>query len=156
VTETRASSKRENALGKIISRFDGRDKQEERFLNGYAHHTVPPIASAMQQMEEDINQKVQHVEGTIYAIVCAECCEKSNCQHVKDAQKLLNSTIRLPNLFPLTWTYRGWIEKFYLQSTSINAKALEIQQAVGEAGFAQPAMTGFQPWGSEEEAPESD
>jgi len=156
MSETRASSKRETALGKIVSRFDGKNKQEERFLNGYAHHTVPPVCSAVMQVEENINQKVIKAEGTIYQLACAKGCEEKDCKHVKGNQAILNSTISLGNLFPLAWTFKGWIEKFYLQSTSINAKALEIQEEVGKAGFSQPAMTGFQPWGSEEEAPESD
>ena len=152
----RASSKRENALGKIVSRFDGRNKQEERFLNGYAHHSVPPICSAIMQIEQDINMKVAAPEAIITAISCAKGCEKEDCQHIEKASDLLNSTITIDPIFPLKWTFRGWIEKFYSQSTSINAKALDIQQEVGRAGFSQPALTGFQPWGGEEEAPVAD
>ena len=148
--EERASARRESALGKIISRFDGRDKQEERFLNGYAHHTVPPICSAVMQVEQNINQKVERPEGNIYYIECAEGCKELPCKHLKDAGKLLNSTISLKELFDLAWTFKGWVEKFYLQSTSINAKALEIQEEVGKAGFSQPAIPGFQPWGVDE------
>ena len=156
MSEGRASSKRESTLSKIIARFDGRDKQEERFLNGYAHHTVPPICSAIMQVEENINQKVLKPEGTIYEIQCAKGCKDAKCIHERDAAFLLHSTISLGNLFELTWTFKGWIEKFYSQSTSINAKALEIQEEVGKAGFSQAAMTGFQPWGTQEEELESD
>jgi len=149
--EERASAKRESALGKIISRFDGKDKQEERFLNGYAHHTVPPVCSAVMQIEQNINQKVEKPEGTIYALGCAEGCKEIPCKHLTESVELMNSTISMNTLFELAWTFKGWIEKFYLQSTSINAKALEIQEEVGKAGFSQPAIPGFQPWGVEEE-----
>ena len=144
-----ASTKRENALSKIISRFDGRDQQEERFLNGYAHHTVPPICSMAMQLEEQLKSRVAKPEAIITEVAC-------NCKGSCDHQKYVNQTITIPPIFELHYNIRGWVEKFYSQSTSIEAKALEIQKAVGEAGFSQAVQPGFQPWTDDDPDIEAD
>lgn len=144
-----ASTTRESALSKVISRFDGRNKQEERFLNGYAHHTVPPICSMAMQVEEQLKSRVISPEAIIREVVC-NCT--STCKH----QEMIGQTIPIPPIFEIHYNIRGWVEKFYSQSTSIDAKALEIQKAVGEAGFSQAVNPGFQPWTETDEVIEAD
>ena len=66
--------------------------------------------------------------------------------------ELIGQTVSLDRpLFYDSMTGTQWIENFYQESPSINARAREDQVQIGMEAFKQPAFQPFSPFGVEEE-----
>lgn len=137
---------RENTLGMIINNLGFTQTADQRYNNGYAHHTLAVASAFIRAFEERM--------GAFVSVINVEVLDAIKIPDNTDGkpEKLLGRSIVVERpIFENTMTLTRWIENFYQESPSINARAREDQRHIGEQAFRVPAMVGFEPWGQTEE-----
>ena len=143
------SDKRESALSELIGRLGNTQTQDQRYNNGYAHYSLAVHSSFIRSFEMRAHLIISNIEATIIDVTPLEQSERSY-------EHLIGKTISLHRpLFFDTMTMTKWIENFYQESPSINARAREDQVRIGEKAFGIPVMSTWQA-AMEDELPESD
>jgi hypothetical protein len=147
---------RELTLGRIVDNLGSTRDPEQRYNNGYAHHQLAVFTSWIRAFETRMAKFVSNLNMSIIdAQVIPET--KSDFPHKFKREELIGKGITMERpIFDNTMTLTNWIENFYQESPSINARAREDQRSIGENAFQTAAHTGFSPWGHEEESLESD
>ena len=128
---------------------------EQRYNNGYAHHQLAVFTSWMRAFEARMAKFVSHINMKIIEAVEIPDMDQKDSKYSCEELKGKGITVER-SIFDNTMTLTNWIENFYQESPSINARAREDQRSIGENAFQTPAHTGFQPWGHKEAALESD
>lgn len=140
------SAKRESALSEMLGRLGSAQTKDDRYNNGQAHFSLAVFTSWIRAFEARMNQIVSKVEASIIAATAIP--------GRKDAKpdELIGKSISLDQpLFLNSMSLTQWIENFYQESPSINARAREDQVKIGMEAFKTPA---YSTWMSaEEDAP---
>jgi hypothetical protein len=149
---------RELALGRMLDNLGSTSDSEQRYNNGYAHNQLAVFTSWIRAFEK---RMAQFVSVLNMEIIDAVPVEEKNAEPRKNdfskIKELVGKGIVVErSIFDNTMTLTNWIENFYQESPSINARAREDQKEIGINAFGTAAHTGFQPWGSEEQPLDSD
>jgi hypothetical protein len=151
------SALRELTLGKLVDNLGSTSHPEQRYNNGYAHHQLAVFTSWIRAFEYRMAQFVSPINTKIREVVEVPSKDGSEVTHKYKPKDLIGKGYLIDRpIFDNTMTLTNWIENFYQESPSINARAREDQRVIGESGFKTAANSGFQPWGHEEEALTSD
>ena len=144
------SARRENALSEMLKRLGSAETKEERYNNGYAHYSMAGNSAFIRAFEHRQHNQVAQVEAIIR--------EATPIKPEARPEKVIGKVISLGKpLFYDSMTGTQWIENFYQESPSINARARDDQVQIGMEAFKQPAYTPFMAGlGETQEAPESD
>ncbi len=136
-TKENPSALRESALKDLLKRMGASETPDERYNNGYAHHSLAVHSSFARAFEERMATFAEKITMTITQ---AEKIDKDD-KKAGDPEKLVNRsfTINRP-IFENTMTMTRWIENFYQESPSINKIAREDQVAIGTKAFGVPVM----------------
>jgi len=141
------SAKRENALSEMLGRLGSSKTKDERYNNGFAHFSMAGPSSFIRAFELRQHKQVGKIEATILESIPVK---QENTQ--EEFKSLKGRTISLNKpLFYDSMTGTQWIENFYQESPSINARARDDQVQIGMEAFKQPAFTPYSPFGVEEE-----
>ena len=145
------SAKRENALSEMLGRLGSSKTKDERYNNGFAHFSMAGPSSFIRAFELRQHKLVGRVEGIITEVTpVTEEAKKV------DPSTLIGRSISINKpLFYDSMTGTKWIENFYQESPSINARARDDQVQIGMEAFKQPA---FSTWmtADPDKAPEAD
>lgn len=142
------SERREHALAEIAERLGHTKDQDERYNNGFAHHSLAVHSSYARAHDERLASFVDQIHVTIVEAIPVDEQE----QNVKNAKIIVGKTILVNRpIFKNTMTRTRWIENFYQESPSINARARDDQVEIGTKGFAVPVITPFTSSMEEEE-----
>ena len=146
---------RELALGRMLDNLGSTSDSEQRYNNGYVHNQLPVFTSWIRAFENRMSTFVSQLNMTITEV--KEIPKEKKVEHKFKPEELVGKGITAQrSIFDNTKSLTEWIENFYQESPSINAKAREDQKEIGINAFGTAAHTGFQPWGSEEAPLESD
>lgn len=146
------SAKRENALSEMLKRLGSAESKEERYNNGFAHFSLAGFSAFIRAFELRQHNQVRQVEMTVREAT------PTRDDVTIDPTKLVGRTISLKDtLFYDSMTGTQWIENFYQESPSINARARDDQVQIGMEAFKQPAYTPFMAaMGETQDAPDAD
>lgn len=147
------SEKREAALSEMLGRLGSAKTKDERYNNGYAHFSLAVFSSYGRAFELRNAIIVSNIQAII---VEAVPIDSNNQNQMKAAEKLIGQSVDINRpLFQNTMTLTQWVENFYQESPSINARAREDQVKIGMEAFKTPAITGWQ-FADVDKAPEAD
>lgn len=136
---TTASKTRETALSEMLSRLGNTQTADQRYNNGYAHYTMAVFSSYLRAFEERMAWILGNIQVTVleaYPI---------NKEDNSKAVSLIGKTITIDRpIFENTMSFTKWIENFYQESPSINARARDDQVTIGTEAFKTVALSGFQ------------
>jgi hypothetical protein len=137
----------------MLKRLGSAETKEERYNNGFAHFTMAGPSAFIRAFETRQHSQVTRIELTIREAVLADPEDTTT-----DPKKLVGQVItRKRPLFHDSMTGTQWIENFYQESPSINARARDDQVQIGIEAFKQPAFSPFMAAAGEtQSAPESD
>lgn len=145
------SDKRESALSKMLGRLGDTQTQEQRYNNGFAHYSLAVHSSFIRSFELGMHQIISNVEATIRDAVPAD-----DTISQETVNQLIGKTVSLNRpLFLDRMPLTKWIENFYQESPSINARAREDQVKIGMEAFKTPPMFTYTPFGESDDAPDS-
>lgn len=137
------SDKRETALSSMLQRLGASQTKEERYNNGFAHHLLAVHSSYARAHDKRLGNFIQEVNITVREAVAVT--PEAN------QDELIGKTVLVERpIFEYNYTLTQWIENFYQESPSINARARDDQLGIGMEAFKQPAITGFNPFGEED------
>jgi hypothetical protein len=135
----------------MLKRLGSTETKAERYNNGYAHYSMAGPSSFMRAFE-----RRQHFQVAKVELIVKKAVKVKDDDSDADPEKLVGRivTINKP-LFYDSMTGTKWIENFYQESPSINARARDDQVQIGVEAFKQPA---FSTWmtAEQDKAPEVD
>lgn len=145
------SARREAALSEMLKRLGATETKAERYNNGFAHFSMAGPSAFIRAFE-----RRQHFQVAKVEMIIREATPISDAVTV-DPAALIGRVVTLPKpLFYDSMTGTKWIENFYQESPSINARARDDQVQIGMEAFKQPAFTPFHIAGEQDDAPTSD
>ncbi len=145
---------REETINLIVQHLGSTQTKDERFNNGFAHFSLARPSSYIRAMEERL---ARFVSVNNVKVLEATVLDKTNKEAIKAAAELVGKTIQVERpLFSNEKPLTKWVENFYQESPSIAGLAREQQTELGKAAMGVAAISGFQPWGEEEEGVEPD
>lgn len=128
------SAKRETALQEMLKRLGNAMTKDERYNNGYAHHSLAVHSSYARAFEDRMALFVKDVTIEILEAVPVK-------ENGKVPEDLIGKSLTINrSIFENTMTITSWIENFYQESTSINKVAREDQVIIGTKAFGVPVM----------------
>lgn len=134
-----ASKIRESALSEMLGRLGNTESPDERYNNGFAHFSLAVHSSYARAFEKRMATFVRMVNVTIKEAVPVVTKKNSG------SDSLVGKTILIERpIFENTMTLTDWIENFYQESPSINARAREDQVTIGSEAFKTTVFSGFQ------------
>ncbi len=157
------SHKREESIGKLINLLGHTQNQDQRYNVGFAHHSLAVYTSFLRAFERRQAQFVNHFEVSIKEATPIPDTksnpkpdEKSEDKTEDKSKELIGETITVNRpIFANTMTLTKWIENFYQESPSINARARDDLIQIGGNAFNVAPIQGFQ-FGGEDPVPDVD
>ncbi len=145
------SDKRETALSEMLGRLGASKNQDERYNNGFAHWSLAVHSSYARAHDKRMGNFIKEINITIREAVIAPDLKEEDKKKA-DPSLLIGKTILIDRpIFEYDFTLTRWVENFYQESPSINARARDDQREIGTQAFKTPAITGFSSWGTEEQ-----
>jgi hypothetical protein len=149
------SFKRESTIARLISLLGNTETKAQRFNVGYAHHSLPRPSAFIRAFEKRWNEKISNNNGTIIEVVPIPG-KQTKLETKEVHEKFVGKTIIAEGpLFSDTMTLTKWLEGFYQESPSINARARDDLMKVGEKAFTTTPIQGWQ-GGGKDPVPEAD
>jgi len=143
---TTASKTRETALSEMLGRLGNTHTADERYNNGFAHYSMAVFSSYLRAFEDRMSRILGNLQVTVLEAVPVEGKKNSKViPEMINALDMVGKTITIDRpIFENTMMFTKWIENFYQESPSINARAREDQVTIGTEAFKTVALSGFQ------------